>query len=66
MRRSNWKLKLWFLLSVVLGVIAGVIAAIIAYKRYPAAAGLFFFGVLTVVIVLMILLGVKILRIGEE
>lgn len=64
MRRSNWKIKAWFAVSIVIGVIAGIIAACAAQAYYPAAAGTAFFGGMVVVIILMVLFGVKILRIG--
>ncbi|WP_251391137.1 hypothetical protein [Mediterraneibacter agrestimuris] len=65
MRRSNWKIKAWFIVSAAIGIIAGIFAAYAAQKYYPAAAGTAFFGGMMLVIILMVLFGVKILRIGE-
>ncbi len=65
MRRSNWKIKAWFIVSAAIGIIAGIFAAYAAQKYYPVAAGTAFFGGMMLVIILMVLFGVKILRIGE-
>lgn len=66
MRRSNWKIKVWFGLAVIIGIIMGIIAAFEVQKYNPALTGLAFFGVMIIVMILLVLVGAKILRIGEE
>jgi uncharacterized membrane protein YcjF (UPF0283 family) len=66
MRRSNWKSKLLIVIAVLVGILAGVSTAIMVNKIYSNATGLAFFGTLIIVAGFIILIGVKIFRIGRD
>lgn len=66
MRRSNWKGKVLVIVSFIIGVIAGAVVAVNFPEEYQMYRGLATFGTIAVVSVLLMVTGVKILKIGRD
>lgn len=66
MRRSNWKAKILILIAFVIGAAAAIAVAVLLPEKYDVYRGLLSFGTLAVVSVIIVLVGVKIFRIGDD
>lgn len=66
MRRSNWKSKVLIVLAFILGIIAAIAVVVFIPEAYDSYRGLFFFLTLMIVSSLIVFIGAKVFRIGDD
>ncbi len=66
MRKSNWKSIALIAVAFVIGVAAAVAVALLMPEEYAMYRGLCVFGTLALVSGVLVFIGAKILRIGED
>ena len=65
MRDNGWKVKVLFVVAVIVGVLLAFLAVSFLPDAYVKFKGLVFFITLALVAVLIIILGVKVFKIGQ-
>ena len=66
MRRSNWKGKVLMAVAILIGIICALAVTIAIPEGYSQYRGLTFFGAFILVAGILIVIGTKIFRIGED
>lgn len=66
MRKSNWKTKVLFFIACIIGIIAGIAVAIVLPETLSVYKGLITLLTILFVAMLVILVGIKVFRIGSD
>lgn len=65
MRDNGWKVKVLFVVAVIVGVLAAIGAVALLPDAYVKFRGLLFFLTLALTAVIVIVVGVKVFKIGQ-